>query len=122
MRSISTPPRNGTKSPGTVITITCKLTFTVECVAARMYQLTPAKFIPLPKSDTNMARKKKRKPRCAQISFQSTVLVIVVAMERISLLSYSRAERLAFRSRMATGDKLALLSSEGNHEMAAVDH
>jgi hypothetical protein len=30
----------------------------VECVAERMYQLTPAKFIPLPKSETNMARKK----------------------------------------------------------------
>src|SRR6266568_9178 len=51
MRSISTPPRNGTKSPGTVMTITCQLTFTVECVAARMYQLTPAKFIRLRKSD-----------------------------------------------------------------------
>src|SRR6266849_5045896 len=87
MRLINTPPRNGTKSPGSVMTMTCQLTFTVECVAARMYQLTPAKFIPLPKSDTNMARKKKRKPRCAQISFQSTVFVVAVAMERISLLS-----------------------------------
>src|SRR6266550_61769 len=67
--------------------MTCRLTFTVECVAERMYQLTPAKFIPLPKSDTNMARKKKRKPRCAQITFQSTGFVAVVAMERISLLS-----------------------------------
>ncbi len=46
------------KSPGSVTTMTCKLTFTVECVDARMYQLTPAKFIPLPKSDTNMAKKK----------------------------------------------------------------
>jgi len=40
------------------MTMTCPLTFMVECVAARMYQLTPAKFIPLPKSDTNIARKK----------------------------------------------------------------
>src|SRR5580704_6962270 len=76
--------------PGSVTTITCRLTFTVECVAARMYQLTPAKFIPLPKSETNIAKKKKRKPRCAQISFQSTVLVVAVAMESISLLSYPR--------------------------------
>src|SRR5690242_18013540 len=74
------------------MTMTCQLTFTVECVAARMYQLTPAKFIPLPKSETNMATKKKRKPRCAQMSFQSTVLVIVVAMERYSLLSCGPAE------------------------------
>src|SRR5260370_22571658 len=109
MRSIKPPPKKGMKSPGRVMTMTCPLTFTVECVAARMYQLTPAKFMPLPKSDTNMARKKKRKPRCAQISFQSTVLVEGVAMERISLLSYSRAERPAFRPGMATGDKFALL-------------
>ena len=39
-------------------TMTCKLTFTVECVAARMYQLTPAKFMPLPKSEMNIAKKK----------------------------------------------------------------
>jgi len=56
--SMSTPPRNGTNSPGMVMTMTCQLTLTVECVAARMYQLTPAKFMPLPKSDTNMATKK----------------------------------------------------------------
>src|SRR5258707_593491 len=86
MRSISTPPRNGTKSPGKVMTITCQLTFTVECVAARMYQLTPAKFIPLPKSDTNIATKKYRKPRCRQISFQSTVFIVAIAMEPLSLL------------------------------------
>ncbi len=60
----------------------------LECVAAMMYQLTPAKFIPLPKSETNMAKKKKRKPRWAQISFQSTVCVAVVAIERTSLLSW----------------------------------
>ena len=41
-----------------VMTMTCQLTFTVECVTARMYQLTPAKFMPLPKSETNMAKKK----------------------------------------------------------------
>jgi hypothetical protein len=38
--------------------MTCQLTFTVECVADRMYQLTPVKFIPLPNNDTNIARKK----------------------------------------------------------------
>src|SRR5467141_3670505 len=93
MRSISTPPRNGTKSPGSVTTITCKLTFTVECVAARMYQLTPAKFMPLPKSDTNMARKKYRKPRCAQISFQSTGFVVaaVIEREKPAILAASKA-------------------------------
>jgi hypothetical protein len=34
-----------------------------------------------------MATKKKRKPRCAQISFQSTRGVVAVAIERYSLLS-----------------------------------
>ena len=75
------------KRPGSVTTMTCRLTFTVECVAAMMYQLTPTKFMPLPKSETNMATKKKRKPRCAQISFQSTRGVVAVAMEPYSLLS-----------------------------------
>ncbi len=55
---MSTPPRNGTSKPGSVTTITCKLTFSVECVDARMYQLTPVKFMPLPNSDTNIAAKK----------------------------------------------------------------
>jgi hypothetical protein len=36
--------------------------------------------MPLPKSETNMAKKKKRKPRCAQISFQSTRLAVAVVM------------------------------------------
>jgi len=31
---------------------------TVECVKARICQLTPAKFIPLPKSEMNIAKKK----------------------------------------------------------------
>src|SRR5271170_4796888 len=78
---MSTPPRNGMKRPGSVTTMTCRLTFTVECVAAMMYQLTPTKFMPLPKSDTNMATKKKRKPRCAQISVQSTRGVAAVVMD-----------------------------------------
>src|SRR5260221_12782287 len=111
MRSISTPPRNGTKSPGRVMTMTCQLTFTVECVAARMYQLTPAKFIPLPKSDTNMAKKKKRKPRCAQISFQSTVCVAVVSMERISLLSR------CYRRAMSADEQLRLQNKLANREV-----
>jgi hypothetical protein len=38
--------------------MTCRLTFSVEWVEEMMYQLTPVKFMPLPKSDTNMARKK----------------------------------------------------------------
>src|SRR5260370_29969765 len=84
---IYTPPRNGTNNPGRVTTMTCKLTFTVECVAERMYQLTPAKFIPLPKTDTNMARKKYREPSYAQMRFQSTRFVCAVSMGRISLLS-----------------------------------
>ena len=49
---------NGTTSPGSVTTITCQLTATVECVADMMYQLTPMKFIPLPNSETNIAVKK----------------------------------------------------------------
>jgi hypothetical protein len=60
-----------------------------------MYQLTPAKFMPLPKSDTNMAKKKKRKPRCAQISFQSTVFVVAVAIVKgkLIMLAASQAHR-----------------------------
>src|SRR5258708_34943709 len=72
MRSINTPPRNGTTSPGSVTTITCQLTATVECVADMMYQLTPIKFIPLPNSETNIAVKKYRNPRCCHSSDQST--------------------------------------------------
>jgi hypothetical protein len=34
----------------------------VEWVAPRTYQVTPAKFIPVPNSDTNMATKKKGNP------------------------------------------------------------
>src|SRR5579859_2311779 len=86
-RSISTPPRNGTSSPGNVTTMTCRLTLTVECVADMMYQLTPTKFMPLPNSDTNMATKKQRKPRCAQMRRQSTGCATAVAMELSSLLS-----------------------------------
>ena len=55
---MSTPPTKGINSPGSVTTITCRLTLTVECVAARMYQLTPAKFIPLPNREMSMAKKK----------------------------------------------------------------
>src|SRR5580693_1419044 len=92
---MSTPPRNGTKTPGNVTTMTCRLTFTVECVAAMMYQLTPTKFMPLPKSETNMATKKKRKPRCAQISVQSTRGVVAVAMVEgePSILAASRVSQ-----------------------------
>src|SRR5713101_4110205 len=86
------------KSPGRVTTMTCQLTFTVECVAARMYQLTPAQFNPLPKSDSNMAKKKYRNPRCAQISVQSTRFVAAVAMEPVSLLSWAPAHRHCARS------------------------
>ena len=63
----------------------------VECVVERMYQLTAVKFRPLPKSETSMAAKKKRKPRCCQISFQSTgaVVAAAVAIGFSSLLSYA---------------------------------
>ena len=85
---MSTPPRKGTKSPGSVTTMTCMLTAIVECVVERMYQLTAVKLRPLPKSETNIATEKKRKPRCDQISFQSTRLVVTaVAMEHFILLS-----------------------------------
>src|ERR1700739_2998677 len=86
MRSMRTPPRNGTTRPGSVTTMTCQLTATVECVADMMYQLTPMKFIPLPNSETNIAVKKYRNPRCCHSSDQSTRCVTAVAMERISLL------------------------------------
>ena len=48
----------GMNKPGKVTTITWRLTFTVEWVAAMMYQLTPAKFMPPPKREMNMAVKK----------------------------------------------------------------
>jgi hypothetical protein len=54
-----------------------------------MYQLTAVKFSPLPNSEMNIATEKNRKPRCAQISFQSTRLSVVaaaVAMESAILL------------------------------------
>src|SRR5215467_6834712 len=80
-----------------VITMTCQLTLTVECVAARMYQLTPAKFMPLPKSDTNIATKKYRNPRCAQIRFQSTRCAVVVAIKLFSLLLWRKSVRTRVR-------------------------
>ena len=58
----------------------------MECVDAMMNQLTPAKFMPPPKSEINMAVKKYRKPRCAQINVQSTRFVVPVATELNSLL------------------------------------
>jgi hypothetical protein len=51
-----------------------------------MYQLTPAKFMPLPNREINMAKKKYRKPRCAQINFQLTGFAVAVAMGLYSLL------------------------------------
>src|SRR5246127_4601048 len=86
MRSISTPPRNGTTRPGSVTTMTCQLTATVECVADMMYQLTPMKFMPLPNNETNIAVKKKRNDSCSHSSAQSTRRVVAVAIEPISLL------------------------------------
>src|SRR6202162_2025380 len=59
---MSTPPNGGTPSPGSVTRITIRLTFTVEWVALRTYQVTPAKFIPVPNSDTSIATKKKGNP------------------------------------------------------------
>src|SRR6202790_1869879 len=85
-RSMRTPPMKGMNKPGKVTTITCRLTFTVEWVAVMMNQLTPAKFMPPPKSEINMAAKKYRKPRWAQINVQSMRLVTAVAMELTSLL------------------------------------
>src|SRR6266403_5274113 len=93
MRSIRTPPRNGTTRPGSVTTITCQLTATVECVADMMYQLTPMKFIPLPNSETNIAAKKYRNPRCCHSSDQSTRDVTAVAIEPISLLFLEDSSR-----------------------------
>src|SRR5580693_8372076 len=90
MRSISTPPRNGTTRPGRVTTMTCQLTATVECVADMMYQLTPMKFIPLPNSETNIAVKKYRNARCSHSSFQSTRCLSTVAIESASLLLLTR--------------------------------
>src|ERR1700674_653409 len=69
-RSINTPPNGGTTSPGRVTRITIRLTFTVECVAPRTYQVTPAKFIPVPNSDTSIATKKKGKPGTRKSAFQ----------------------------------------------------
>jgi hypothetical protein len=67
---MSTPPKGGTTSPGRVTSITMRLTFTVEWVAPRTYQVTPAKFIPVPKSDTSMATKKKGNPGTRKRVFQ----------------------------------------------------
>src|SRR3984957_4235694 len=69
-RSMSTPPNGGTTSPGSVTRITIRLTFTVECVAPRTYQVTPAKFIPVPNNDTSMATKKKGNPGTRKSAFQ----------------------------------------------------
>src|SRR5579864_321049 len=67
---MSTPPNGGTTSPGSVTRITIRLTFTVEWVAPRTYQVTPAKFIPVPNSDTSIAAKKKGKPGTRKSAFQ----------------------------------------------------
>src|SRR5579871_4889475 len=59
-----------------------------------MYQPTPAKFIPLPNSEMNIAKKKYRNPRCAQMSDQSVfggaVAVTVEDMGRTNHISGSR--------------------------------
>src|SRR5580693_1079119 len=67
---MSTPPNGGTTSPGNVTRITIRLTFTVECVAPSTYQVTPAKFIPVPNSETNIATKKKGNPGTRKSAFQ----------------------------------------------------
>ena len=69
-RSISTPPNGGTTSPGSVTRMTIKLTLTVECVTPRTYQVTPAKFIPVPNRETSMAMKKKGNPGTRNNAFQ----------------------------------------------------
>src|SRR5271169_7218053 len=69
-RSISTPPKGGTTRPGRVTRITIRLTFTVEWVAPRTYHVTPAKFIPVPNSDTSIATKKKGNPGTRKSAFQ----------------------------------------------------
>src|ERR1700754_5113700 len=86
-----TPPRNGTKRPGRVTTMTCMLTAIVECVADRMYQLTAVKLSPLPKSETNIATEKKRKPGWAQMTLQSTLLTLVVTAVAMAAKKYFRA-------------------------------
>jgi hypothetical protein len=45
----------------------------VECVAPRTYQVTPAKFIPVPNNETNIARKKKENPGTRKSAFQFKV-------------------------------------------------
>src|ERR1700733_4366963 len=67
---MSTPPNGGTTSPGKVTRMTIRLTSTVEWVAPKTYQVTPAKFIPVPKSDTSMATKKKGNPGTRNSVFQ----------------------------------------------------
>src|ERR1700692_2733514 len=67
---MSTPPNGGTTSPGKVTRITIRLTFTVEWVAPRTNQVTPAKFIPVPNSDTSIAIKKKGNPGTRKSDFQ----------------------------------------------------
>src|ERR1700731_3749030 len=103
-----TPPTKGTNSPGSVTTMTCMLTAMVECVADRMYQLTAVKFKPLPNRETNIATEKNRKPRCAQMTRQSTrVVVVAVGIEPAILLLAeawgSGAISVLFRS----GEKVA---------------
>src|SRR3984893_13651815 len=90
-RSISTPPNGGTTSPGSVTRMTIRLTFTVECVAPSTYQVTPAKFIPVPNNDTNIATKKKGNPGTRNNAFQSRV---EVGSEAISESSHSRSDIL----------------------------
>src|SRR6202022_1241994 len=90
-RSINTPPNGGTTNPGSVTRITIKLTFTVECVAPRTYHVTPAKFIPVPNNDTNIAKKTNGNPGMRNSDFQSRV---EVGSEAISESSHSRSNKL----------------------------
>src|SRR5579863_6852870 len=68
-----TPPNGGTTNPGSVTRITIRLTFTVDWVAPRTYQVTPAKFIPVPNSETSIAVKKKGNPGTRKSAFQLEV-------------------------------------------------
>src|ERR1700732_4082961 len=90
-RSMSTPPNGGTTNPGSVTRITIRLTFTVECVEPRTYQVTPAKFIPVPNNDTNMAKKKNGNPGTRNSDCQSRV---EGGSEAISESSHSRSNKL----------------------------
>src|SRR5271154_6131877 len=67
---MSTPPKGGTTKPGNVTRMTIRLTFTVEWVAPKTYQVTPAKFIPVPNRDTSIATKKKGNPGTRKSALQ----------------------------------------------------